>query len=249
MLRRFRSDLHIHTCLSPCADLTMSPKRIVEKATEMQLDIIGITDHNSAENVQAAVSVAQKQRITVLPGMEITSSEEVHIIALFDSVKVALQLQQIVYQRLPTEENNIKLFGEQIIANEYDEVEGYNQRLLITATDMNLRDIVDTIHQLKGLAIAAHVDRESYSIIGQLGFIPDDLEIDAVEISPRMRIDKANQQFPSIQSLPKITSSDAHYLHDIGKVSTTFLIAEPTSFEMQMALRNKTGRKIICESQ
>ena len=124
MLRCFQADLHIHTCLSPCADLTMSPFRIVKRAREMKLNIIGICDHNSAENVHAAKNASSDMNITVLTGMEVTSAEEVHIIALFDGIKEALELQTLVYEHLPPGENNEELFGPQIIANELDEVEG-----------------------------------------------------------------------------------------------------------------------------
>ncbi|MCK4422275.1 PHP domain-containing protein, partial [candidate division WOR-3 bacterium] len=134
MLKNFNADLHIHTCLSPCGDLTNSPKRVVEKALELNIDIIGICDHNSAENVQAAKNAGAKKKITVLAGMEITSVEEVHIIALFDKTQDILKLQDIIYEKLPPEENKEEFFGQQIIVNEFDEVEGYNKKLLIGAT-------------------------------------------------------------------------------------------------------------------
>jgi len=247
MLQWLVTDLHIHTCLSPCADLVMSPKNIVERARSMKIDVIGISDHNTAENVQATVKAARAYKITVLPGMEVTSSEEVHILALFDVVDSALQLQQTVYEHLPNERNNEQLFGEQIIVNEYDDVKGYNRRLLITATSMNVQKIVDTIHTLGGLALASHIDRETFSIIGQLGFIPPDLMIDGVEISAHTNINTAAQQFPSVQKFPKVTWSDAHFLHDIGKTTTKFLIAEPTIKEIRKALRNDDGRSLHCE--
>ena len=220
MLQFFRTDLHIHTCLSPCADLTMSPKRIVNRAMKKKLDIIGICDHNSAENVQATVNAACKNDLTVLPGMEITSIEEVHVLALFNETEQVLNLQETIYANLIPGENKKELFGEQIVANEFDEVEGYNNKLLIGATTLNLAEIVKTIHTYGGLAIASHIDRESYSIIGQLGFIPEDLNIDALEISPRTTSAQINARIPNILKYPLITSSDAHFLEDIGKATT-----------------------------
>lgn len=247
MPRCYLADLHIHTCLSPCADLTMSPTRIVNRAMARKLDIIGICDHNSAENVQATINAACKNDLTVLAGMEVTSVEEVHAIALFDETSQVLNLQETVYANLIPEENKEELFGEQIVANEFDEVEGYNKRLLIGATTLTLTEIVKTIHTCGGLAIASHIDRESYSIIGQLGFIPEDLEIDGLEISPQMTIAQANARIPGTAKYPLITSSDAHFLDNIGKATTSFLLEEPTVNEIQKALKNEDGRKISTE--
>lgn len=244
MLKQFRGDLHIHTCLSPCADLTMSPKRVVEKAAEKKLDFIAICDHNSAENVRAAVKAGLRSKVKVLPGMEVTTIEEVHILALFAEAGQALTLQEKVYETLPDEENKEEIFGEQIIANEFDEVEGFNKRLLLSATTFPVKELVRQIHEIGGLAIAAHVDREAYSIIGQLGFIPEDLELDALEISANTTHASARDRFPGIEKFPLLSSSDAHYLEDIGKIHTSFLLAEPGLAEIRSALREEQGRKI-----
>lgn len=248
MLQCYRADLHIHTCLSPCADLTMSPKGIVEKAEEMKLDIIAICDHNSAENVKATINAAKGKNLTVLAGMEVTSSEEVHVIALLNTVKAVLTLQDLVYSTLLPGENNEELFGQQIIANEFDEVEGYNNKLLIGATTLSLEEIVKTIHTYGGLAIASHIDRETYSIIGQLGFIPKDLNIDALEISPHTTRAQVNINIPKTEKYPLVRSSDAHFLKDIGKVITSFLLAQPSFNEIKMAFSQRDGRKIVMEA-
>ena len=238
-LKHFNADLHIHTCLSPCADLTSSPKRVIKKALEKNLNIVGICDHHSAENVQAALNVGLKNGITVLPGM-------VHLIALFDKTSIVLNLQETVYKNLQPGSNDEKLFGKQIIANERDEVVGYNKRLLIGATKLSLKQWVKKIHDLDGLAIAAHIDRESYSVIGQLGFIPEDLELDAVEISANINKKNAIKRFPEIIKFPIISSSDAHFLNDIGKKSTTFSLEKPSIDEIKKALKKTDGRRIPC---
>lgn len=248
MLRHYRGDLHIHTCLSPCGDLTMSPKRVVKKAKEKNLDIIAVCDHNSAENVRAAVAAGRKHKVTVLAGMEVTTVEEVHILALFDKIEPLLKLQDIVYETLPPDEYEQEAFGEQIVANEFDEVEGYNSRLLMAATSLTLKKVVHEIHELGGLVVAAHIDREAYnSIIGQLGFIPEDLELDALEISSKISPSLAVAKYPGIEKFPLITSSDAHYLDDIGKKATTFLLAEPSLAEMRLAFNKQDGREIHLE--
>jgi len=255
----------------------MSPKRIVEKARDKMLNIIGICDHNSAENIQYAINAARIPRanslpvktkrkkgegmfckndpqkrtavlsfpfLTVLPGIEICTKEEVHILGIFDESSGVLKLQEFIYQTLPEEKNNPELFGEQIIANEFDEVEGYNERLLIGASSLSIKKVVDEIHRLGGIAIASHIDRESFSIISQLGFIPDDINFDALEISPNTTIDEANRKFPETRRFPLLRSSDAHFLEDIGKAITDFYIQEPTIAEIRMALHNEKGRGI-----
>ena len=244
MLRCFRADLHVHTCLSPCADLTMSPKRIVETALKKGLDIVAVCDHNSAENVHATIKAAQDTELTILAGMEVTSAEEAHVIGLFDDYDAAQALQNTIYQHLTPGENDESVFGAQIVANESDEIEGYNKRLLIAATDLPIANIVDRIHELKGLAIAAHVDREAYSIIGQLGFIPEDLSLDALEVSASLAIPKARMKFPEIAQYTLVSASDAHYLDDIGKATTQFMIHKPTLEEMGKALHEIEGRSV-----
>ncbi len=243
MLRWFHADLHIHTCLSPCSDLTMSPKRIVHRAKVRKVDIIAVCDHNSAENAGAAIKAARNTGVTVFPGMEIASSEEVHILALFDELEDALSMQAAVYAQLLEGENKPELFGEQIIANELDEVEGYNNKLLIGATKLKIAQIIEKIHRLEGLAIASHVDRPSYSILSQLGFIPDDLPLDGLEISANTNAATATEIFPGIKKYPVVTSSDAHNLEEIGRAVTYFYLTEPSVLEIRKALKNQDGRK------
>lgn len=244
MLKPFKADLHIHSCLSPCADLNMSPIKIIHKAMMEKIEIIGICDHNSSENVVAFTKAAETKNIKVLPGMEVTSKEEVHILALFEKAESALKLQEIIYENL-SGENDEEAFGTQVVANELDEVEGFNNKLLIGATELSVEDVVDFIHSFNGLAIASHVDREGFSIIGQLGFIPENLKLDALEISPKLSNIEARKIFNQYESFPFIFSSDAHKLEEIGKGVTSFLLKEPTLLEIKKALKSEEGRKVI----
>ncbi|TNF53649.1 PHP domain-containing protein, partial [bacterium] len=142
MLKEYKADLHIHTCLSPCSDLRMTPSAIAKTANEKGLDIIAITDHNSAENVPAAKKTGKNNDITVLAGMEVTSKEEVHVLGLFEHYVEIQKLQEIIYEKLQQGENDVKEFGEQVVVNEYDEVISFNPRLLIGATGLSLKEIV-----------------------------------------------------------------------------------------------------------
>jgi PHP family Zn ribbon phosphoesterase len=241
MLRRYQADLHIHTCLSPCADVNMSPRAIVQRAREAGVDILGICDHNSAENTPAALEAARGSGLHILPGIEVTSAEEVHILALFDELEPALKMQEIVYRHLPGE-NDQETFGMQVVANADDEVLGFNPRLLIGATTLGVHEIVQATRSLGGMAIAAHVDRESFSLIGQLGFVPGDLALDALEISPSISHGEAARRYAP--SLPLVQSSDAHKLEKVGQCRTVFLLEEVSVAEIRKALGENEGRRI-----
>ena len=222
----------------------MYPRALVEKSLEKGLDIIAICDHNSSENVQYVIKAAEGKALIVLPGMEVTTKEEVHILALFDRLNELLLLQEIVYNALPGK-NDENLFGCQAIVNETDEVEGFNERLLIGATNLSLKELGKKIHTLGGLAIAAHIDRQSFSVISQLGFIPEDIKFNALEISGRLGINEARKEYPQLSTCPFLKSSDAHFLNDIGSTFTRFYLEEGTISEMKMGLEKRDGRYIM----
>jgi len=223
----------------------MSPAAIVREAVKKGINLIAICDHNSSENSGAVIKASEGERLTVLPGIEVTSKEEVHVCALFDQVDNALELQALIYENLEGE-NDDKVFGMQVMVNAEGEVLDFNHRLLIGATRLSVEKIVDSIHSLRGLAIAAHIDREGFGIIGQLGFIPPELEFDALEISPRMKLDEARLRFSEYKKYPFLCSSDAHYLDDIGKGISPFLLEDASLKELRMALRGEGNRRISC---
>jgi PHP family Zn ribbon phosphoesterase len=236
-VRVLHADLHIHTCLSPCAEREMSPLELTRLARERGMDIIGICDHNSVENVTAVTRAAERVGLAVIGGMEITSREEVHLLAFFQNGVGLEAVQNIVYKNLPGE-NDPDIFGEQIVMDEHDNVIRHNKRLLIGATDLRLDELVRIVHELDGIAIASHVDRPSFSILSQLGFIPENLELDGVEISC--------EKVPSLPAgLPVIASSDAHRHEEIGSRHTCFFIENGTVSEISMALNQVEGRRIL----
>jgi len=236
-LRGYRADLHIHSCLSPCAELDMTPRGIIKTSIEKGLDIIALTDHNSMENVEVARRLGG-DNLYVLAGIEVTSSEEIHILAIFDEIEDARRLQRLVYENLPSGENDERLYGHQVVVNEMDEVLSLNKRLLIGATRIGVEEIVDTVRSLGGIAIASHVDKASFSIISQLGFIPDDLSFDALEFSYHIKRDEAKRVFHELDRFPWVSFSDAHYIEDIGRRITIFEMEDISLEEIKKALRD-----------
>ena len=225
----------------------MNPREIVDRARESGLDIIAITDHNSAENAEATRRAAQGTGITVWGGMEVTSSEEVHILAHFDGQEALMRMQDIVYEYLPPRENDEKFYGQQVIVNEFKEVMGFNRRLLIAATGLNAQRILDVIASLGGISMASHIDRQAFSVLSQLGFIPEDLRFNALELSPNVSRSEAESRFASLRRFAWVSFSDAHHLMDIGRRATTLLIKEPTLDEMRQALMDSGGRNVLWE--
>jgi 3',5'-nucleoside bisphosphate phosphatase len=244
-LRLFRLDLHIHTVLSPCTEIAeMTPRAIVQAALAKGLDMIAICDHNSARNVAATVRAAQGSALTVIPGIEITSSEEVHFVGLFPDSNSVEAVQDEVYSHL-FGENNEEVFGYQVVVDEHDQVEDLDQRLLIGATTLQAERVVDLIHRFDGLAIASHVDRGGFGIFSQLGFIPDTLRLDALEISRRSDFKTARERYPQCRDHALVTSSDAHALADVGIVDTVARMAAPSLAELSKALTGREGRAIV----
>jgi 3',5'-nucleoside bisphosphate phosphatase len=243
MLARIRADLHIHTCLSPCGELEMSPRKIVAQVRRLNIDMIGVCDHNSAENAPAVMKAAEGTTLTVLPGMEVCTSEEVHLLALFETAAQARALQELVYDTLRGE-NDPDVFGLQVVANERDEVEAFQQKLLIGAADIPIDRMVSEIHRLGGLAIASHVDRQSHSIISQLGFVPAGLRFDALEISRHAGAGDLRNLHPTTAGFPLVRNSDAHRLEEIGVGVSEYLLEEPAFGELRKALRGEDGRMV-----
>jgi len=239
MPRPVTMDLHIHTCLSPCGAPEMVPTRIVSCALAQQVDAIGICDHNASENVRSVQKAAQNSAVKVFGGMEITSREEIHILALFEMSEQLDEMQKIVYAALPGK-NDIA-FGEQYIVDSDDYVTSTCNRLLIGATTLSIDSIVSCIHRLNGIAVASHVDRPSYSIISQLGIIPEGLELDALEISQEAGMEAC----PDDGRFPVVSFSDAHMLREIGRITTTFAVEAFSINEIRMAIKRIDGRRVV----
>jgi hypothetical protein len=223
----------------------MSPKKIVAKALARNIGMLAICDHNSAENAPAVMLAAKTGGTTVLPGMEVCSKEEVHVLGIFDRVEAAFELQSIVQDHLAGK-NDPAVFGPQVIANEFDEVVGFQDKLLIGACDLPVDRVVDEIHRLGGIAVASHIDRQMFSVISQLGFIPDRLNFDALELTGFVKTPDARRRFNASGKFPFVRNSDAHQLADLGSNTCEYLLEEPRLDEIRKAFRGEDGRA-VCE--
>ncbi len=246
-LFKFFADLHIHTALSPCADDSATPPNIVASAIENGMQMIAVTDHNSAENVEAVVKCGKLHGLKVIPGMEVASCEEVHLVCLLRSVEDALDLQRTVYAALPAERNQPEFFGRQLVIDVEGNTKGECMRLLMGAADLSLDAIIREVHRLGGLVIAAHVDRPSFSVIANLGMVPQDARFDAVEISASLRRGDAVAKFPFIDRFPIVTGSDAHLPRDIGGSPTLFLLEKMDLDEIRMAFQGRGEREYLIQ--
>lgn len=243
-MKTFRADLHIHTVLSPCGDLDMSPKNIVQKAQQLGIDIIGITDHNSTLQCCGVGEEAERNGIFLLLGAEVTTKEELHCLVFFENTSKLELFQQYIDAHLPYITNDPARFGYQVVVDKEEMITYEEDRLLIVGIDQSVDQVEHKVHELGGLFIPAHVDKGKNSIISQLGFIPKDLDIDAVEISPNTTKATILQKLGYLKNYTFIQNSDAHVLEDIGKRTSIFEIEYPAFSEISMALRNCDGRNV-----
>ncbi|MCK9525881.1 MAG: PHP domain-containing protein [Limnochordia bacterium] len=212
-----RCDLHIHSCLSPCADLLMTPGNIIQQAVKLGLDCIAITDHNSAGNIQVALQLAKAHGIKLIPAMEIETREEVHLLCYFPSLGALLEWEAMVYENLRNFKNDEALFGHQLLTDMNDEYMAKEDRLLAMATQLSLSETMEKVTKLGGVVVPAHVDRSVNSILGQLGFIPPDAGIRVIEISRNTDPVDFLRIHPHLNHFRYIQSSDSHYLTEIGR--------------------------------
>lgn len=230
-------DLHIHSCLSPCGDNDMTPANIIGMAALKELDAVALTDHNSCKNCAAAMKIGEQYGVLVIPGMELTTTEEVHVLCLFEKLEDALLFDEYVYAHLMPVENRPDIFGEQLIVNEKDECVGSVSKLLITATDISFSDVYELISKYNGVMIPAHIDKDSYSLISNLGFVPPDSRFGCVELKKLSNLHRLKEQNPYLMKCRIITDSDAHYLEHINEPDNTLYVDERTIKSVLNALK------------
>lgn len=245
-MKTFRADLHVHTVLSPCADVEMIPPLIVQKALEKKIDLIAITDHNASANVGAVQKAAKGTGLTVLSGMEVQTREDIHLLTFFESIEILEKWQAEVDESLPSAPNKVEYFGEQFVVDETGDFIRSEPRLLLTSTGFSIDDIFERVTSLGGMVVPAHVERTSYGLFPSLGLISAEWHVPALEISRHTSSEKVAVRFPAMRKYPLIQNGDAHRLEEfLG--TTIFTINSPTLLEIQMAFNNTDGRSVRIE--
>jgi len=225
----------------------MSPLRIVEEARRKGIHMIAVTDHNACDNVVYAKRIGDRMGVKVLPGMELQTEEEVHLLAYFEALEVALSFREVVYPYLPDVKNNPDYFGDQVVVDEEENVVGFEEKLLLNSLSLSLDQCVQMVRDFGGLPIPAHVDRGSFGVIGQLGFIPDRLAFEAVEVSRATSLAEALKTWPELSQYTLLSFSDAHFPGDIGAVCTAFYMESPTFDEVVRCIRGEGERRVRIE--
>ena len=240
-MEKFLAELHVHTLLSPCAEVEMIPPFIVSEALERGIRIIAITDHNASANVGAVQKAAAGTGLVVLPGMEVQSQEEVHVLCLFDRLDQLAAWQARVDAELTPLPNDPEHFGEQFVVDESGDFIRREHRLLLSSVCLSVEQIFQEAGALGGLAIPAHVDRKAFGLFANLGFVPADLPIEALEISRHLSPSKAAEVFPQVRGYPLIQSGDVHRLDEFLGVNE-FHLEQPGIDEIRKALHAQAGR-------
>lgn len=208
-------DFHLHSCLSPCGDEDMTPQNIVNMAKIMGFDAIALTDHNTCLNCTALYRAAKNAELTFIPGMELCTSEEVHIVCLFPELENALDFSDYIYDTLPPIKNKPSVFGEQLICDENDNIIGNVEKLLITASTVSAANAVEIVKKFGGICYPAHIDRSSFGIISNLGTIDETFGFTCAEIFDISKETELKNKYSHLNNLKILSSSDAHYLENI----------------------------------
>jgi PHP family Zn ribbon phosphoesterase len=208
-------DFHIHSALSPCGDEDMTPNNIVNMAMLKGLDAIAITDHNSCENAEACIEAGKRVGLIVIPGIELQTKEDIHIVCLFRNIYEAYIFQEYVFSHLPPIDNNENLFGAQLILDRDDNIIGKNPKLLLTSANITFDEAFFKVQELNGAFIPAHVDKESFSVISNIGFVPEYLPIGTLEYHSQNQLNSMIKRGIIKNYYNFIKSSDAHYLEQI----------------------------------
>ena len=232
-------DLHIHSCLSPCGDPDMTVNNIVNMSILTGLDAIALTDHNSCKNCPAFFEAGRESGKVLIAGMELTTSEEIHVVCLFESLEDAMRFDEYVYERLPDIDNEPEIFGEQVILDCEDNEIGKVKKLLINATSISIEDVAELSRQFNFAAFPAHIDKQSFSILSSLGYIPEEYGFTAFEVKDTSKIEALKAKHPALEGALIVSDSDAHYLEHISEQENFFENCEASAKAVINRLKNR----------
>lgn len=220
-MMRYTYDLHTHSCLSPCADNDNTPNNIAGMACLSGIKIVALTDHNTTKNCPAFFEAAKRYGIIPVAGLELTTSEDIHLVCLFEKLNSALKFDEYLQERRVLIKNRTDIFGDQLILNGEDEIIGEDEHLLSNATTISLDEAPELIRSFGGICYPAHIDRDANGIIAILGTLPPTPHFECVEIHSGERIPEFKEKYGLSDKLI-IVSSDSHYLTDINESNNYF---------------------------
>ncbi len=236
---KLKYDFHLHSCLSPCGDNDMTPYNLVNMAKLMGYDIIALTDHNSCLNCPAAVKVGEEIGLTVVPGMELCTSEEIHTVCLFPTVQKALEFSEYVKSTMLPIMNDESIFGNQYIMDDTDKILGSEEILLTNASGISIDDVVKEVSKYDGAVFPAHLDRASYSVLSVLGFLYPEMNFNAAGFTHKAYIPQYEEKHELLKEMKHFRNSDAHYLENMVEATEEIDLPECTAQAVINYILNK----------
>ena len=244
-MKQYLADLHIHTCLSPCGSLEMCPSEIVRRSLAKGLDAIAITDHNTTLQCPEIQSLGERSGLRVFAGVEVTTREEAHCLVYFPTDESRKRFQRYLEEHLPPIPNDPERFGDQVWVNAENEILGEVPYLLLSALDQSVNQIAAQARKVDALFVAAHVERPSFSLISQLGFIDPCLSLDAIEYNNQQRYSKLLSIHGYLKEQTQYSASDAHYPEQIGTQPSIWQTEELTFDGLRKAFDQKDNHLIF----
>lgn len=235
-------DLHIHSCLSPCGDDDMTPNNLANMAALSGCEIIAITDHNTSKNARAVMEAGEKAGLLVIPGMELCTSEEAHVVCLFETLDGAMRFDSYIYDTMPHVPNKAEIFGEQRLMSAEDELLGLEENLLLVSSFVSVNEAAALAAEYGGVAFPAHVNRDSYSVIASLGSIPAETGFTTAEITRDCDLDLLKRQNPELNGMLIVRNSDSHYLETLTGEPGQLQLPEKTAHAVIEVLRRGISR-------
>ena len=244
-MKEWTIDLHMHTPLSPCGQEDMLPKAMVKRALDLGLDVIAVTDHNAIANVGPVLEVGKEEGLIVIPGCELQTQEEIHLVCLFEGLEELEEWYAFLQPKMTTRKNNVKFFGPQLRLDREGRVLGEEERMLLTSVEISVDEAVASVHRFGGICIAAHIDRPAFSLWASLGAIPENLPLDGIELTRHLPRDPRILAAIQERGYQYITASDAHTLEHIGEIHCVAYLDHWSLAELKLAMRGLEGREIM----
>lgn len=229
---RYFYDLHLHSCLSPCGDMDMTPNNITGMASLLGLQIIALTDHNTCRNCGATIEAGKRNGVVVVPGMELTTSEDIHAVCLFPTLEKAMDWDEYVDAHRIKIKNRPDIYGRQVLMNAEDEEIGEIEHLLLPGTEISIMNAYRKVKAFGGICYPAHIDRDSLSVLSALGEIDPNCGFVTAELADYAKLEKLRLVHPILDDLHIVSSSDAHYLENMRDAAFTLSLSEPTAAEV-----------------